>query len=120
MMPVLAHRSILIALLVLAPLAGCRDRRLEEAKRQTALAELASIKIAVAMFEVDEGRYPRADEGLRAVANGKYMEKGWAGTDPWERPYQYRYPNAAGGFEVYSLGPDGRDNTEDDVRLPAK
>jgi len=40
--------------------------------------------------------------------------------DPWGAPYRYDYdPGAEGwdayGYELYSAGPDGTDNTEDDI-----
>ena len=36
--------------------------------------------------------------------------------DPWDNMYQYRYPGLKGGeFDVYSLGGDRTDGTEDDI-----
>ena len=36
--------------------------------------------------------------------------------DPWGRDYLYRYPGERGvDFDVYTVGPDGEDGTEDDV-----
>jgi hypothetical protein len=33
--------------------------------------------------------------------------------DPWGRPYQYKLNGDK--FEIRSLGPDGQENTDDDV-----
>jgi general secretion pathway protein G len=39
--------------------------------------------------------------------------------DPWDNEFQYAFPGARGGDEtrpdIWSLGPDGKDNTEDDI-----
>ena len=36
--------------------------------------------------------------------------------DPWDNMYQYRYPGLQGReFDVYSLGADRIDGTEDDI-----
>jgi general secretion pathway protein G len=37
--------------------------------------------------------------------------------DPWGRKIGYRNPGKrnAGGYDVFSLGPDGLENTEDDI-----
>lgn len=37
--------------------------------------------------------------------------------DPWARKITYRNPGKrnAGGYDVFSLGPDGLENTEDDI-----
>ena len=41
-------------------------------------------------------------------------------SDPWGHPYQYRNPGKRHpeGFDVYSLGPDGKDGTADDIYAP--
>ena len=38
--------------------------------------------------------------------------------DPWGRPYRYRkgYGAENPDFDLWSIGPDGKDNTEDDIR----
>ena len=36
--------------------------------------------------------------------------------DPWGNPYKYRFPGKkkADEFEIYTMGPDGLENTADD------
>ena len=48
--------------------------------------------------------------------HGPYLS-GPVPNDPWGRPYQYAYPGKHGGGnpDVWSLGPDGRSGTEDDI-----
>lgn len=40
---------------------------------------------------------------------------GWV-TDPWGKPYVYRKTGPR-TFEIFSAGPDGQENTADDVRV---
>jgi general secretion pathway protein G len=37
--------------------------------------------------------------------------------DPWDSPYGYRFPGKkrANEFEIFSKGPDGMENTGDDL-----
>ena len=77
------------------------------------------------MFETDNGRYPSSDEGLAALLaapgntqnwHGPYMEKDIP-SDPWNHPYIYVCPGKhnPSGYDLYSVGPDGREGNEDDI-----
>jgi type II secretion system protein G len=35
--------------------------------------------------------------------------------DPWGQPYRYVYPGRHGAFDLFSVGPDGQEDTADDV-----
>ena len=46
------------------------------------------------------------------------MNKDTIGLDPWNHDYQYAYPPERGTTDmpdIWSFGPDGEDNTEDDI-----
>ena len=45
---------------------------------------------------------------------GPYIKRG-VPNDPWGKPYVYRYPgtNNTNGYDLYSLGPDGREGNDD-------
>lgn len=82
----------------------------------------AQLADAVTAFRATTGRLPTTDEGLAALARpaaggGKPLVPATLLDDPWGRPFVYRQPGKANpdGFDVYSLGPDGRDGTPDDV-----
>ncbi|MGB0763165.1 MAG: type II secretion system protein GspG [Acidimicrobiales bacterium] len=83
-------------------------------------------KIALQTYKLDVGNYPSSEDGLNALLhppNGK--EGRWRGpyleeipNDPWDRPYQYRYPgekniNGARRYDVWSWGPDGVHSGDD-------
>jgi general secretion pathway protein G len=108
-----------LAAIVVPKLAG----RSEDAKIKATQAEIAIIEGALDQFEVQCGRYPTSEEGLRALVErpsnadewkGPYLKKG-VPTDQWNREYVYVFPgrNNPDGIDLYSLGPDGREGTDD-------
>lgn len=108
-----------LAAIVVPKLAG----RSEDAKIKAAAAEIAILEGSLDQFEIDVSRYPTTEEGLRALVEPPGNAEGWRGpyvkkgvpTDPWNRPYNYSYPgsNNPSGFDLYSLGPDGREGGDD-------
>ncbi|MBM4147748.1 MAG: type II secretion system protein GspG [Lentisphaerae bacterium] len=120
--------EILVVVIILAALAGMVLPRVipraDEARRDIARGEIAGISTALNFFRLDVGRYPSTEEGLAALMaspsgssrwKGPYLEK--RPDDPWSKPYAYRYPGShnPSGFDVWSLGPDGQEATQDDV-----
>ncbi len=88
-----------------------------KAKVQSVQLQIENIGTALEMYYMENGAYPSASTGLKALVeappeaprwNGPYLKKAKNLLDPWGRPYQYRYPAANGEYEVYSLGPDGK------------
>ncbi len=85
-----------------------------------------SMKTALTTYKIQMGDYPSTEEGLAALATapaskadrwqGPYIE-GKLPQDPWGHPYQYRNPGTKnkGSFDLWSMGPDGVDGTEDDI-----
>ena len=75
------------------------------------------------IFEQDCGRFPSKDEGLAALVTqpanapkwkGPYIKRG-VPKDPWGNDYVYTYPGAhnTNSYDLYSLGPDGREGNDD-------
>ena len=98
------------------------DSAIAKAKRLRAKLDVRTLETALDTFEVDLGRYPTNVEGLRALLVQPPDPKDWHGpyfkgktTDPWGRPYVYRYPGKhnPNGFDLFSLGPDGRGTGDD-------
>jgi len=81
--------------------------------------------LALDAFEVDTGFYPQGSAGLNALVDQPSNAQNWKGpylkqgipNDPWGNPYQYVYPGKvnASGFDIISMGPDGRAGGDDDV-----
>lgn len=91
--------------------------QLSKSEVTAARTQVEAIARALESFRLDNGGYPSAEIGLRALIsrptnlprwNGPYLQKE-VPLDPWGHAYVYR-PVAANGrdFELLSLGRDGR------------
>src|SRR5262249_6901354 len=83
--------------------------------------DLLSISTQVRLFERVCGRLPTTEEGLKALIERPPNVAEWRQLlvqiplDPWSRPYQYRLaPDRPLGFDLFSLGPDPK-NASDDI-----
>ena len=111
-----------LAAMVVPRLAG----RTEQAKTARAKSDLASVGLALDLFELDAGRYPEALEELatheapsylsedaKSRWNGPYLKKGLP-KDPWGRPYVYQKLSQHHlDYDLSSLGPDGQPGNDD-------
>jgi len=85
---------------------------------------LPAIRNALTAFEVQHGRLPTSDEGLAALAKNPGTVSMWKAllpavpTDAWGRNFIYRTPSASGAtpYDLFSAGPDGKPDTDDDVK----
>lgn len=113
-MVVIAILGILAALIVPKIMS-----RPDEARRVAAKQDIGSIKQALDLYRLDNGRYPTQDQGLQALISkpttdpvpnnwkdGGYLDK--LPTDPWGHPYQYLNPGVHGEIDVFSFGADGK------------
>jgi general secretion pathway protein G len=121
--------ELLLVVAILAILASVVVPRLakrsEQARNVAAATDISNIGLALDAFEVDCGRYPTTEEGLRALVEQPSSVKNWNSqgylknvrSDPWGNPYQYRCPGQhnAKSYDLYSFGPDGQDGTADDI-----
>ena len=124
--------ELMIVVIIIAALAAMIAPRLagrsEQAKVAVAQADISSnIGTALKLYELDNGSYPPSGEGLNALRSrpasgtaymnwkGPYLERD--PIDPWGSRYQYRYPGTHNvtGYDLYSVGQDGLEGTEDDV-----
>ena len=110
----------ILAALVIPKMVG----RSEQARVTAVHADLSSIKTALDAFEVDNGYYPKSlQDLLQAPGNAKnwhgpYLdpEKGLP-QDPWGNKYVYYYPGKhnPNSYDLLSVGPDGKESTDDDI-----
>jgi general secretion pathway protein G len=93
--------------------------------------QVSAFDSAIELFCTDTGSYPTTSNqsGLQALRNcpsdlanpAKWGPTPYLKTDippdPWGREYQYCQPGRHNPdtFDVWSLGPDGQDNTADDI-----
>ena len=124
--------ELMIVVIIIAALAAMVVPRLgsrsEQAKVAVAEADIGSnIGLALKLYKLDNGRYPTTSQGLKGLLskstsspvpgswNGPYLERD--PLDPWKNTYQYKSPGShnADSYDLYSLGTDGVEGTEDDV-----
>ena len=94
----------------------------DTAKIQRAKTDIGAIKTAIKSYEILASTKPSTEQGLEALKvrpETNPQPKDWAQQlkqipqDPWGNPYNYR--NEAGNIILTSNGPDGQENTEDDI-----
>jgi general secretion pathway protein G len=121
--------ELLLVLVILATLAALVvpkfTKRSEQAKITGGRTDIANIEVALDAFEVDCGRFPSTEEGLRALLEQPSLATGWQGPylkrgtpkDPWGNFYLYRYPGQHNitGYDLSSFGPDGQEGGGDDI-----
>ena len=124
--------EIMIVVVIIAALAAMVVPRLtgrsEQARRSIAEADInANIASALRLYELENGTFPTTEQGLDALLSeptsapeplnweGPYLTK--KPVDPWNNPYEYRYPGTQNPheYDLFSVGPDGVEGTEDDV-----
>jgi len=119
---------VIIVLGLLAGLVGPRILgRLSEAKTATARTQIELLGVALDSYRLDNGNYPTTEQGLAALRERPVREPvppNWKGPylrkavplDPWARPYLYAVAPAqsAAGFELGTLGKDGKPGGEDE------
>jgi len=84
--------------------------------------DIRNIETALNLYRLDNFRYPPTDLGLQALVTdpGEQQAPNWKPggylrsmpTDPWDNPYQYRYPGQQFEFDVWSYGADGQEGGE--------
>jgi len=100
----------------------------EEARRAAAKADIeANLSAALDMYEIDNGRYPTTDQGLKALIkkpssepvpdnwSGPYLKRKSVPMDPWGNDYIYYSPGSRNPneYDLSSLGSDGVGSNDD-------
>lgn len=114
-------REIFLQTLTLDATPAAKDPAREAAVRTV----LASLRNALAIYELDSNGFPTTEQGLQALIAAPAGAKNWKGpyvegkvpADPWGNPYVYRSPGSRNpnGYDLFSSGPDGKPGTEDDL-----
>jgi len=121
--------EMLLVLVILATLAAIVipkfSGRTKQAKVTATQAQISNFETVLEAFEVDNGYYPKGSGGLQDLIDqpndaqnwrGPYLKKGIP-LDPWGNPYTYEYPGKKNqsGYDIMSMGPDGRVGGGDDI-----
>ena len=99
----------------------------EDAKWSRAEADLETLETNLVRYQTMALRFPTTEQGLVSLVNrpsAEPMPRKWtkkmeesALYDPWGNLYHYANPGAKNptGFDLWSVGPDGTNATEDDI-----
>jgi general secretion pathway protein G len=96
------------------------------AKETRVDGDLQNIMTQIQLYEARNMRPPTTDQGLKALVEKPTTEplpEKWTQLleevpkDPWGQEYKYRTPpqKSKKAYDVWSIGKDGVDGTEDDV-----
>jgi general secretion pathway protein G len=108
----------ILAALVIPRIAGTSKK----ARITAAHADInGGIKSALGAYEVDNGFYPKSLQDLLVQPSnarnwhGPYLDK--MPLDPWGSAYVYYYPgkHSPAGYDLLSMGEDGKEGTDDDI-----
>lgn len=115
---------VVIASLAVTAIGPIRKHSLMRAAR----TQIEAFRGALEHYSTDVGDFPTTAQGLdalRSAPNDLGDATKWVGpylgkpvpADPWGNKYKYEFPgkNQTDAPDIWSAGPDGRDNTEDDV-----
>jgi len=116
----------IITLLVGAGVGGMMNV-LDLGKETKAKADINTISSALRAYETHQLYLPTSRQGIEALVRKpttKPETKNWKPylkekvlTDPWGNKYQYLRPGKkdGGGFDLFSVGPDGVEGNADDI-----
>lgn len=122
--------EIMVVLVIIGILAGMIAPQLigqsDEAKIKKAATDIVTLENAMDMYKLNNHKYPTTEQGLDALVSApdidpmpkNYPEGGYIKRlpmDPWDAPYELLSPGENGKFDIYSVGPDGEPDTEDDI-----
>ena len=97
-------------------------KQIKPAKQTLARAQIQSFMTALDNYYIDINRFPTTQLGLQALRKKPEGAKKWQGPymkkeipkDPWGKAYIYRAPGRSGGYEIISLGADGKEGGTDE------
>ena len=114
---------VLVIIGLLAALVGpALFQRINPAKQSAARSQIENFMTALDTYFVDNGHFPTTQQGFLALRVKPEGDEKWAGpylkkdvpNDPWGNPYQYRAPGHNGGYDILSLGADGKEGGENE------
>ena len=104
----------------------------QKADISAAKTQIGMLMSALEHYAVDMKVYPDTEVGLKGLVedptteegdekskwDGPYIKKSLVPKDPWNNEYHYEFPGThtkRKDPEIWSMGPDGQDNTDDDI-----
>jgi len=110
--------ELMIVIAIIAIIGGFAVSRfttvLDNTKIKAAQNDIQTMKMNLERYYIEQNSYPATEEGLqKLIDTGLIEKKKTALLDPWDNPYQYRYPGQfSDGPEIWSLGADKQEGGE--------
>ncbi len=113
---------VVLASMVVTMFGGTQDKALKDAAK----GQVGIFKTAINMYKFHTRNFPDDLNGLITKPSDESIASRWAGPyldtnkvplDPWDHEYRFVAPGKrnADSFDVWSVGPDGQDGTDDDL-----
>lgn len=126
--------ELLIVLVILLGILAIVGPRLlgsqKKADIKIAKAQISNLESALKEYAADMKGFPKTEDGLKALLkkpsdekkakrwDGPYLDETDLPADPWDNNFIYQYEASKDGIDrpvIISKGPDGEENTEDDI-----
>lgn len=126
--------EVLVVLAILVMLVGMVVPRILGTQKKADISgtktQIGMLSAALEKYALDVKSFPTTEQGLTALItkpadleetikwDGPYLNAQDLPKDPWGHDYKYEYPPTHGKLDrpdIWSSGPDGQDETEDDV-----
>ncbi len=122
--------EVLVVIVILGLLAALIvpriTSRVDEARVETTKMQMKAIRDALEQYKLDNGFYPTTEQGIKALVEKpttppvpprwrQYLDK--LPKDAWGYDFIYLAPGEGRPFELRSVGPDGKEGTEDDTSV---
>lgn len=118
---------VMIMGLLMGMLAFGVNSQIQKARIATAQGQIVRIEQALEFYQLDNARFPTADQGLQALVTRptappeprSYNPAGYikadALKDPWGQDFNYRMPGDHNpqSVDIWSIGPDGVEGGDD-------
>ncbi len=110
--------ELMIVITIIAIIGGFAVSRftgvLDKTKVTAVKTDFGTFETALDAYYLNHNTYPTSEEGLQKLAaDGLIKNKKDTLSDPWNNPYQYRYPGKFGDSpEIWSFGADGVEGGE--------
>ena len=87
---------------------------IDKTKVTAVKTDFGTFETALDAYYLNHSSYPTTQEGLqKLIDEGLIKNKKDSLLDPWNNPYQYRYPGEySQGPEIWSFGADGKEGGE--------
>lgn len=129
--------ELMVVLAILVLLVAMVGPRLlgtqKKADVKATIQQIENLSNCLKLYAVDNRTYPSTEDGLKALLekpaetetsratswDGPYLDADGLPVDPWGNAYGYEYPPTKGNRKdfpnIWSMGPDGEENTDDDI-----